>query len=262
MLLVKTHRAVLACRAACAGVVLALMAASAAGQSRSPLHDSRQLLLVVTDGWESMAGTLQRFGRATTADAWRPVGPPAPVVVGKKGLAWGRGENAAQATGPTKKEGDAKAPAGAFRLGTAFGQASRAPAGLRMPYLFLNDNVECVDDTRSTHYNQLLARSSAARPDWTSSEKMWAEPLYEWGVVVEHNARPVQPSAGSCIFLHIWSGPASGTAGCTAMDEADLTSLLEWLDAAKNPMLVQLPRDEHARLTTAWGLPPVELPLR
>jgi len=73
-------------------------------------------------------------------------------------------------------------------------------------------------------------------------------------MVVEHNAAAV-PGAGSCIFLHIWGGPAKGTAGCTAMAEEDLVRLLGWLDHKESPRLVQLPEAEYARLRAAWSLP-------
>jgi len=96
---------------------------------------------------------------------------------------------------------------------------------------------------------------------------MWAEPLYKWGVVVEHNGtparvprwgprpQPTQPGAGSCIFLHIWRGPDAGTAGCTAMAEPALLDTIRWLDADKSPVLVQLPVAEYRRLKAVWTLP-------
>ena len=227
--------------------------ATRAGQS--PLEQSRQMLVVVTAGWESVSGTLGRFDRPNVSAAWRRVGGPVPVAVGRNGLAWGRGLQVETADGPVKKEGDGKAPAGVFRLVEVFGQTAAPPAGLAMPYRFLRDNVECVDDVHSAHYNTLVARQQVDRVDWTSSEKMWREPLYKWGVVVAHNSGVPQPAGGSCIFLHIWKGPAAGTAGCTAMPEAALVETIEWLNAEKGPVVVQLPRAEYERLKRAWQLP-------
>ncbi len=241
--------------ALCAATASAQRQSATGSRGHSALGDSRQLLLVITGDWTSVAGTLERFERANAAGSWKPVGARVPVVVGRSGLAWGRGVQTERSAGPTKVEGDGKAPAGIFRLGTVFGQSADKPAAAAMPYLFLNDNVECVDDARSAHYNQLVAKPHVDRVDWTSSEKMWAEPLYKWGLVVEHNAAPVETAAGSCIFLHIWRGPGSATAGCTAMDESNLLDTIAWLDGAKHPLLVQLPRAEYERLKTAWGLP-------
>jgi D-alanyl-D-alanine dipeptidase len=240
---------------------------TADSRNLSPIDESRQALLVITDRWESVNGTAQRVEREDRAAAWRPVGSPVPVVVGSNGLAWGRGLQAESAGGPIKKEGDGKSPAGVFHLASVFGQSPDGPPGLSMPYQSLGNNVECVDDVRSTHYNELVSRQQVERADWSSSEKMWAEPLYKWGVVVEHNgtparvtrrepsARAAEPGAGSCIFLHIWKGPASGTAGCTAMAEAKLLETIKWLETEKNPVLIQLPRREYQRLKSAWRLP-------
>jgi D-alanyl-D-alanine dipeptidase len=60
---------------------------------------------------------------------------------------------------------------------------------------------------------------------------------------------------GSCVFLHIWSGPAQGTAGCTAMAQDQLEPILTWLDPAKTPILVQLPQAQYKKLRKPWRLP-------
>ncbi len=240
--------------------VMETLALTAAAQPRtkaatSPLRNSRQVLVVVTDSWQSFQGTLRRYERTGLNSRWRPVGPGFPVVVGKQGLAWASGLRGGTSGDPVKHEGDQKAPAGAFRLGTAFGRPATSMPGLRMPYLSLGSNVECVDDAASSYYNQLISRDQVSRPDWTSSEKMWTEPLYKYGVVVHYNTSNATPGAGSCIFLHIWNGPQSGTAGCTAMDESNLTGTMRWLDPKKNPVLVQLPQSEYERLKSHWRLP-------
>ena len=222
----------------------------------SPFRDARQLLVVVTGGWDAVPGMLRQYERSAPSAAWIPAGPPVRVVVGRAGLGWGLGVAADPSVGgPRKTEGDDRAPAGAFRIGTAFGRAAVEPAGIRLHYLPLGDNVECVDDPRSAQYNRLVTRTSGNAADWTSSEKMWLEPLYRLGALVDHNTSPIRPGAGSCIFLHIWSGPDGGTAGCTAMAEGDLETLLRWIDPARRPVLVQLPEVEYRRLRHEWQLP-------
>ncbi len=247
------------------GPVVALAVAVAADSRQPPpgavnisataFDHSRQMLLVVTGSWDEVAGTMRRFERTSSAAAWSEVGASVPVVVGRTGLAWGRGVRVGTGDGPVKKEGDGKAPAGAYRLGNAFGLAAQKPSRWSLPYLYLGDQIECVDDAASAQYNRLVARSRVTSVDWTSSERMWEQPLYKWGVIVEHNADPIQPAGGSCIFLHIWSGPARGTAGCTAMAEPDLVAIIDWLNPARSPLLVQLPRPEYERLKDAWRLP-------
>jgi L,D-peptidoglycan transpeptidase YkuD (ErfK/YbiS/YcfS/YnhG family) len=243
------------------GLALALASATLAGCGQpkpadDPLRGSLQVLLVLTDGWDAVDGTMQRFERSSVDAAWRSAGPVVPIVVGRGGLAWGRGVASRPGPGPVKREGDGKSPAGVFRLSTAFGQTPDQPSGWQLPYRYLSDDVECVDDARSAAYNRLTTRRAAARVDWSSSEKMWQEPLYKWGVAVDHNTAPqVQPAGGSCIFLHIWKGPGRGTAGCTAMEEPALTTTIAWLAPKRTPLLVQLPRAEYERLTLAWRLP-------
>lgn len=234
-----------------------------AGGETAPLARSRQLVLVTTRDWDAVGGVLRRFERRGARGAWAQVGAEVPVVVGRTGLAWGVGlvePAGAAAAGPRKREGDGKAPAGVFRLGPAFGFASarEASALLRLPYKPLTPSTECVDDAASRHYNLVLERSALKVADWNSSERMREVEGYRWGLVVAHNAAPPAPGLGSCIFLHVWAGPAKGTAGCTAMEQTNLEVLLGWLDPAKRPLLVQLPEGEYARLRGAWLLPPPE----
>jgi D-alanyl-D-alanine dipeptidase len=244
------------------GCVVALCAASlmlAEGKQPAALRESTQVLVVTTQDWNGVDGTLQMYERPQARKKWKAVGEPISIVVGKKGLGWGAGVETnygRRATSdPVKKEGDGKSPAGIFRLSTAFGYAAKEPAAWKMPYLNLTPTVECVDDARSKFYNRVLDRATVA-PDWSSSEQMLrADGLYRWGLVVDHNAEPVIAGSGSCIFLHIWMGPGVGTTGCTAMAQEQLEALLGRLDPARRPLLVQLPRPQYKKLRRHWKLP-------
>jgi zinc D-Ala-D-Ala dipeptidase len=247
--------------AACLVLVVASLGAQSGvrGRSKTPptprvLATATRLVVVTTSDWDAVPGVLHRYVRKPSG--WQPAGTPVPVVVGKNGMAWdGRlvsGGNR-DLQGPIKKEGDGRSPAGAFALGKFFGYAESLRGSTR--YLPLTAQTECVDDPASTHYGQVLERSSVARVDWSSSEQMRRnDELYRWGVIVDYNLSTVRPSAGSCIFLHIWRGPTQGTAGCTAMAPEQITMLLEWLGDA-GAALVQLPKAEYGRLMTAWKLP-------
>ena len=78
--------------------------------------------------------------------------------------------------------------------------------------------------------------------------------LYHYGVVVGYNQPPVA-GAGSCIFLHVWKSAQAGTDGCTAMDPAEMVSLLSWFDPRKNPLLVQMPQAQYQQMRKRWALP-------
>ncbi|MES2177683.1 MAG: hypothetical protein V4550_07430 [Gemmatimonadota bacterium] len=225
-------------------------------QVPAPLADARQLVVVVTPGWNATAGTLRRFERDDRAKAWRVVDGEVPVVIGRTGLAWGNGALATTPSDPVKREGDGRSPAGAFPLDTAFGfAASSELPWLRLPYASLQAGSDCVDDERSKYYNTVVDRTHVQAVDWTSAEHMRQIPVYRLGVIVGYNAQPPERGRGSCIFLHIWNGPSSSTAGCTALDAGALESLVRWLDHSRRPMMVQLPADEYRRLRAVWALP-------
>ena len=220
---------------------------------------TRQLILVVTSEWGSTTGTLRRFERADSTDEWRPVGVEVNVVVGRAGLGWGRGLHVIPGDGPRKVEGDGRAPAGAFQLTDAFGYAPPDSVSSGLPYLQATADLECVDDVTSSHYNRVLDRARVT-PDWTSHEEMRRrDVLYRRGVVVAHNAAPIVPGGGSCIFLHVWRGPGSTTSGCTAMAEPALSDAIRWLDTGAAPVLVQLPASAYRRLRHPWELPRVTM---
>ena len=230
--------------------------AKAKAKAKRPLAGSRQVIHVTTPDWDSVKGTLRRFERKSARANWTQVGEAFEIVVGRSGLGWGSGIVETEGEGPRKREGDGRAPAGVFLLTRAFGFARADEAkSLRVPYLPLTPTVECVDDTASTQYNRVVDRADTKTVDWNSSERMREVNGYRWGMVVAHNARAV-PGQGSCIFLHIWAGPEKGTAGCTAMEQTNLETLLGWLDSRKRPLLVQLPEAEYARLRSPWSLPP------
>lgn len=226
------------------------------GGASSPVPDStRQLVLVVTPGWDTTSGTMRRFVRSGSRAPWRRVGATVPVVVGTNGLAWGDDALGAPED-PHKREGDGRSPAGTFPLDGAFGFApSSAMSRIRLPYLPLTAGSECVDDTTSTHYNTVVDRDRTPAVDWSSSEHMRRIAQYEVGVLVGYNAYPVRKGHGSCIFLHVWDGPGSSTAGCTAFARPQVDALLGWLDPKQRPVLVQLPAAQYARLRRAWALP-------
>ena len=249
--------------AAITSTVSTTHAARVADEQPNIAANAQQLVVVTTPSWDTTSGTLWRFTRTDARASWTPAGSPIPVVVGRTGLAWGVGFDAdAKPGAPHKHEGDGKSPAGRFPLDTVFGFASPAEMSwVHMPYAQLTASSECVDDTASTHYNTVVERGNVPL-DWNSAEHMRKVWQYEMGVIVGYNAAPPRHGRGSCIFLHIWDGPASSTAGCTAFDRDALRQLIEWLDRSKHPLLIQLPADEYSRLRKSWKLPHLQPPSR
>ena len=221
--------------------------------------DAEQVVVVVTRDWDAPAGELRRYERGGDGDAWREVGEAAPVTVGRAGSAWGIGLHPAQSSGPQKREGDGRAPAGVFALGTAFGYADHAVTA--MPYRTMRESDYCIDVPASPLYNHIVdAREAGEKAVAGSTEPMRrdlhldGDQRYRLGFVIEHNPQ-AQPNAGSCIFAHLWKAPDAPTAGCTAMADGVMEQLLGWLDPRRKPVFVLLPQSEYRRLRSSWNLP-------
>ncbi|MEO5803632.1 MAG: L,D-transpeptidase family protein [Verrucomicrobiota bacterium] len=230
---------------------------SASKSAKDTFGNAHQMVLVTTKNWEAVPGVMRRFERKDSGESWSEAGSPIEIVVGRTGLAWGRGLHPTNSVGPQKVEGDGKSPAGIFRLSSAFGFASAEEMkSLKLPYLQVTDSLECVDDAHSVRYNTIVDRQHIINPDWKSSEKMLEiGEAYRLGIVVDHNVAPRTSGKGSCIFIHIWKGDGSGTSGCTAMEKSHMEKLISWLDAKTNPVLVQLPEAEFQRVESEWHLP-------
>lgn len=221
-----------------------------------PWSGARQLVLVTTPDWNATHATLRTFARS--AQGWSSLGDPIPVVIGRTGAAWGIGLHPQQ-TGAQKHEGDGRSPAGVFALGTAFGYAQSSPTLLAYAALDVDDY--CVDVDGSPLYNRIVnAREVGQAAIAGSTEPMRrdlhadGDQRYKLGFVIEHNPRGV-PGAGSCIFAHLQLSADSSTAGCTAMTEPAMRTLLGWLRPQDHPVFVLLPNDEYTRLRAEWDLP-------
>ena len=214
-----------------------------------------EAIVGIVDDWSSTKATLTRWRRAN--GSWTKVGESWLAVVGKSGIAWGdglHGSGAAGRTGPVKREGDGKSPAGVFAIGPSYGYATTAPSGSKLAYSAVDEAWKCVDDPKSKQYNRVLDQKTAA-VDWTSAEEMKrTDELYEWVVDIAHNAKRV-PGHGSCIFFHVWSGPEGATVGCTAMAKPVLAELIATLDP--NAVFVLLPKAEYTATALGWDLPPI-----
>ena len=234
--------------------LLVLLSVNISAQN-SPLKNSLQSVVVTTKDWNSVQGKARIFERNTTRAEWQAVGKSFPVVVGKKGLAWSDDARMKAETEPHKIEGDGKSPAGIFSLNSAFGSSAK-PDFVKLPFTQLEEWTECVDDTKSRRYNQIVDRMKVGVFDWTSSEKMLEiGEQYNLGVFVAHNSNPPIAGKGSCIFLHIWKSENTGTAGCTAMKRENIETILSFLDAKKNPVLIQLPERNYQNQQKLWKLP-------
>ena len=201
-----------------------------------PVHTT-QLIVVKADNFKTTQAQLQAYEKVN--QVWVKKGKKIIVNLGRTGLAWGEGLQAFKHSldEPIKHEGDGKSPAGLFSLDSFFGYEN---FNFNFPYLQVNKQSICIDDSDSAYYNTLIQTTDPKQ--FKSYEKMRREDsLYKLGIVVGHNTQQ-QKAKGSCIFLHIQRDKDSSTAGCTSMQEEELLKLMLWLDKEKNPLLLQLPQ--------------------
>lgn len=232
-----------------------LMAVVAAGQtpaaddSAAMISTAHKLIVVTTVGWNEVSGQMIRYERH--GKAWKKL-VQNPIVVGKSGMAWDSSfaGRSSDPSGPIKREGDGRSPAGVFRIARTFGFAPKI--GDNAFYTSLTPTTECVDDVNSKYYNQIVDRMNVKDVDWNSSEKMRQVEGYRVGAEIAYNAEHT-PGRGSCIFLHIWSAPDKGTAGCTAMPDPAADNVMRWLD--DKTALVQMPQSEYDKFKKQYGLP-------
>ena len=121
-------------------------------------------------------------------------------------------------------------------------------------YVHVKTGIECVDDANSKYYNYIINTANYTE-DWQSSEHMSQVPQYKYGVELLYNHNPTQAKKGSCIFMHIWKSPETGTEGCTAMAEKDIKELQEWINPTKHPVIVQLLNSSYEQVKAQWYLP-------
>lgn len=237
-------------------LMLMLAFAPVALAADTPWADARQMIVVVTPGWDASAGEMTTWTR--DSEGWMAASKAQPVTVGRAGTAWGLGLHATQ-SGTQKMEGDGRAPAGVFGIGPAFGYAPTLSTA--MTYLPMGATHWCIDVPGSPLYNTIVDAKAVGETAVKGSTEPMRRDLhadgdvrYRTGFVIQHNPANVD-GAGSCIFAHLWKAPGQATAGCTAMDDAAMQALAGWIDPALHPVFVLLPRAEYERLQGEWQLP-------
>ncbi|GGG00820.1 L,D-transpeptidase family protein [Paenibacillus abyssi] len=181
---------------------------------------SSQVILVKADHTKSFTGRLSLLEKEN--GNWIASIDNVPVVLGKNGI-------------NKQKEGDGKTPTGIFPLGTAFGSTA-APAGIKLAYKRTTKYHYWIDDPSSKDYNKWIHYTKDPLQKWKSFERLY-QPLYKYAIVIGYNERPIKKGKGSAIFIHLWRSPEKPTAGCVAMSEQNLLTLLKALDKSKSPRI-------------------------
>jgi L,D-peptidoglycan transpeptidase YkuD (ErfK/YbiS/YcfS/YnhG family) len=217
------------------GVALCSAASASSGHARlaacrptlanqlTSTGSSTQLVTVLAARRTATRGALQLWRKR--GDCWLSAGGPWPAWLGERG------------TSLHKREGDRTTPAGAFGFGPVMYGLATNP-GVHYPYRRIVCGDWWVEDPRSPYYNQFHhVRCGATPPFRVTSEDMSRSPTaYRHLAVIAYNTNPVVPGHGSGIFLHASTGRP--TLGCVSVALPQLVTLLRWLRAENEPLIV------------------------
>jgi len=136
-----------------------------------------------------------------------------------------------------KREGDGMTPCGSWPIRTVLLRPDRvSPAGLRLPWRWLDPGDGWSDDPADPTYNRPVRH-----PHRFSAEHLWrGDGLYDVIVTLGHNDEPPVPGRGSAIFLHMWN-EGRPTEGCVVVAKAELLALLPLLEPGDRLDIAPLP---------------------
>jgi L,D-peptidoglycan transpeptidase YkuD (ErfK/YbiS/YcfS/YnhG family) len=204
------------------------------------ITDSKQVVLVSANSWQSTVGTVQVFER--NKNSWQATQKPVQAILGYGGLV----------PGNNRKQGTGKTPTGTYAFTSAFG--IKSDPGTKLNYVKVDKNDAWTYNPKFPSTYNIF---QTANKDW-SSYGNYVEILstyrkqYNYVAVVDFNLPPgkitqganginrtdqsANTGQGGGIFLHVSNG--TKTAGCVAIPEKAMKAILEWIDPDKNPVIV------------------------
>ncbi|HEX6395375.1 MAG TPA: L,D-transpeptidase family protein [Acidimicrobiales bacterium] len=198
----------------------------------SSTGNSRQLVTVEGTGYTTQTATVTLWQRS--GGCWSVAGGPWSGFIGYNGFS------------DHKREGDGMTPTGAYGFGpVVYGNA--ANPGVHEAYHPLVCGDWWDENASSGAYNTFQHVACGSTPSWASgSEALWTETrAYPSFAVVDYNAGPIVPGAGSAIFVHASTG--GPTAGCVSVPLGDLDTFLRWMQPSESPLIVMGPVSEISR---------------
>lgn len=125
--------------------------------------------------------------------------------------------------GAKRREGDGITPAGIWPMRRVLYRADRLARPMTaLPVAAIGANDGWCDAPGDAKYN-----CPVTLPYPAGAEKLWRDDaLYDVVVVLGFNDAPVVDGAGSAIFLHVAAPGYAPTAGCVALERADLLAAL------------------------------------
>jgi L,D-peptidoglycan transpeptidase YkuD (ErfK/YbiS/YcfS/YnhG family) len=190
-------------------------------KNKQNIDSIQQLLLVVNDNDTSNKVVLVALEKRNRK--WKIKFNPVLASIGRNGFAL-----------PGKKmEGDGKSPTGIYNLGQLFSYESSINSEL--PFIQTSEDDKWIDDSNHADYNRYVKGNTTA----ASFEHLHLSGIYyKYCMVIEYNTHPVVKGNGSAIFFHVADSNYSPTAGCVAIKESDMNTILNWLKPNLNKAII------------------------
>ena len=207
------RRILLSLSAALSAAVVAV-ASAPVSQADAPwfapqVGNATQVLSVVGTGGSSAKMDVWQRG----ATGWQPVGSGIPTFVGSAGMA------------PKARDAVPATPMGVYSLDFAFGTEPNPGGGLK--YFQTTPDYWWSADGPTYNTMQVCKRSDCPFDTSPASgtENLFI-PAYAHALVMGVNKERI-PGDGGAFFVHTTNG--APTAGCVALDDATLVTIIRWL---------------------------------
>jgi L,D-peptidoglycan transpeptidase YkuD (ErfK/YbiS/YcfS/YnhG family) len=193
---------------------------------RKRTYNATQVITVVAHSRTSTVATLQAW-RKVSAGGWIKRGPAIRAHIGSEGMT------------RTPSEWKSASPIGSFTLTRTFGY--RADPGTAMPYVRTRPSDWWISEAGSLYNTRQRCATNCSFTQGDPNEHLYyVRPQYAYFALIDYNTRNsstgVRQGAGSAFFLHVTDG--SATAGCVAIAQDQLVSILRWLRPGRHPRIL------------------------
>ncbi len=204
------------------------------------ITDSKQVIMVTANSWDSTTGSVQVFAKKNKI--WTTTQGSVKANLGYGGLV--PGSERAQESGTT--------PTGTYPITWAFG--IKSDPGTKLKYIRVDNNDAWTYNPRvPSTYNIFQTVNKKWSSYGDDVERLTTYGMqYNYVAVLDFNLpkgkitkdanginrtdQAANTSRGGGIFLHVSNG--TKTAGCISIPGKSMKAILKWLDPKKNPVMV------------------------
>jgi L,D-peptidoglycan transpeptidase YkuD (ErfK/YbiS/YcfS/YnhG family) len=181
-----------------------------------------RVITVTARSTGSTTATLQAWTKAS-GGGWLRYGRAVTALIGADGMS----THASEYRSAT--------PMGSFTLTQAFGRY--ADPGTSLHYFRTRPSDWWISQSGPLYNTHQRCSSGCRFRRGAPNEHLYYEtPFYNYAVVINYNTSPAIYPRGSAFFLHVTDG--NPTAGCVAIGQPKLVTLLRWLRPTAHPRIV------------------------